>query len=271
MFLLKLFDGDAASSTAGAEGSTGATSSTETSSEAPKGDTGSQPEEEKLYTKTDMSNAVKERVKGFKTREAEANQKISQYSEIHKILSDRYGTDDIAELQNRLIGDDLYVEAESVKRNMSKEATKLQLEREWKEKREFARAEAERMEQEMQENVMRWRGEEAELQKTFPNFDLSEEFEDPQFAQLLMDGIPVRMAYIAMHGEDILKGGVQVAYEKGREAVASSIAANAARPLENGVSSKPAINTRKDISKLTKAEMDDIDTRVRRGERITFR
>lgn len=264
MFKLRLFDGEAAPSAAEAE------TSTETQSEGSNA-TGSQPEEEKLYTKTDMSNAVKERVKNYKAREAENAQKLGQYSELHRILSDRYGTDDIAELQNRIIGDDLYIEQESVKRNMSKEATRLQVEREYREKREFERARAEAEEAKRQADVLRWRGEEVELKKTFPNFDLSTEFEDPQFADLLMRGVPVRNAYMAIHAEDIIKGGVQVAFEKGKEAVASSIAANASRPLENGVSSKPAVNTRKDISKLTNAEMDEIDARVRRGERVDFR
>lgn len=264
MFYLKLFDEGAAP----AESSTAETSTSETAT----AETGSQPEEEKLYTKTDMSNAVKERVKNFKQREAEANQRISAYGELHRILADRYGTDDIAELQNRLIGDDLYIEQESIKRNMSKEATRLQVEREYREKREFERAKAEREEQERRENVLRWRREETELQKTFPSFDLNTEFEtNSKFAQRLMNGESVRDAYMVDHWEDVVKGGVQVAYEKGREAVANTIAANAGRPLENGVSSKPAVNTSKDVSKLTNAEMDDIDARVRRGERVTFR
>lgn len=268
MFLLNLFADGADSAPAGeaAEAST-ETSTSETSTEG----TGSQPEEEKLYTKTDMSNAVKERVKNFKAREAEANERINAYGELHRILADRYGTDDIEQLQERLLGDDLYIEQESIKRNMSKEATRLQIEREYREKREFERAKAEAEERERQENVTRWRNEEAELQKTFPNFDLTTEFEDPTFAQLLISGVPVRSAYMALHADDIIQGGVQVAFERGKEAVASSIQANAKRPLENGVSSKPAVNTKKDISKLTKAEMDDIDERVRRGERITFR
>lgn len=266
MFLLNLFADGADSAPAGES------ASADTSTETPTSDnTGSQPEEEKLYTKTDMSNAVKERVKNFKAREAEANQRINAYGELHRILADRYGTDDLAQLQERLLGDDLYIEQESIKRNMSKEATKLQIEREYREKREFERARAEAEERERQENVIRWRNEEAELQKTFPNFDLTTEFEDPTFAQMLMSGVPVRNAYMALHAEDIIQGGVQVAYEKGREAVASSIAANAGRPLENGVSNKPAVNTKKDVSKLTYAEMDDIDARVNRGERITFR
>lgn len=265
MFYLNLFDEGAESSPAEAE------SSTETSSETSTEETGSQPEEEKLYTKTDMSNAVKERVKNFKAREEQANQRISAYGELHRILADRYGTDDISQLQERLLGDDLYIEAESVKRNMSKEATKLQIEREYREKREFERARAEAEEAERQANVIKWRGEETELKKTFPNFDLNTEFEDPTFAQMLMSGIPVRSAYMAIHADDIIQGGVQVAFEKGKEAVAASIAANAKRPLENGVSSKPAVNTKKDISKLTNAEMDDIDARVRRGERVTLR
>ena len=263
MFKLFLFD-------EGGEAAAAPSTAPETPSDAPARDTGSQPEE-KLYTKTDMSNAVKERVKGFKAREAEANQKIASYGELHRILADRYGTDDIAELQNRIIGDDLYVEAESVKRNMSKEATKLQLEREYREKREFERAKAEADEAKRQADVLRWRGEEVELRKTFPSFDLSTEFENPAFANLLMNNIPVRDAYMAIHANDIFQGTVQHAFEKGKEAVAASIAANANRPLENGVSSKPAINTRKDISKLTNAEMDEIDAQVSRGERVTFR
>ena len=258
MFKLNLFDEGAESSTA------------ETPSASSPEETGSQPEE-KLYTKTDMSNAVKERVKSLKAKEAEANERLKSYDELHRRLAARYGTDDIAELQEKILSDDLFIESESVKRNMGKEATRLQIEREYRERRELERAREAQAEAERQKNVIQWRAEEAELQQTFPNFSLNEEWENPQFADLLMSGIPVRNAYMALHAEDIMQGSVQVAYEKGREAVASSIAANAGRPLENGVSSKPAVNTAKKISELTDSEMDAISERVRRGEKVYLR
>lgn len=252
----------------GGDASAESSAATETSSEESGVAT---QEEEKLYTKTDMSEAIKGRVKGLKARETELTEMLDKYKPISERLSVRYGTSDLDELVKMLDNDDSWLEAEAAKRGLTKEATKTVMEVE-REKRALAQREAEhRAELQRIENVTRWRAEERELRKTYPNFNLDEEFDDPRFSNLLFGGVSVEDAYMALHAKDIVRGGVQYAYEKGREAQADSIRANADRPLENGVSSKPAVNTKIDVSKLTNAELDAIEARVRAGERITLR
>lgn len=52
--------------------------------------------------------------------------------------------------------------------------------------------------------------------------------------------------------------------------VAKSIAANGARPTENGTGAQSAAVVKSDVSQLTRADRDEIRRRVARGEKIRF-
>ena len=83
------------------------------------------------YSK-EMSEAIKNRLKAQKGKEAELNAKIAQYEKLQKSLSKRYGTDDLVELDNRVRNDETWIRAEADRRGMSIEATKLQMELEYR-------------------------------------------------------------------------------------------------------------------------------------------
>lgn len=63
---------------------------------------------------------------------------------------------------------------------------------------------------------------------------------------------------------------MQYAAQTAAKRVADSVAANSKRPVENGVTSQGAVNSQTDVNKLTKAQREEIERRVARGERITF-
>ena len=216
------------------------------------------------YSK-EMSEAIKNRLKAQKGKEAELNARIAQYEKLQKSLSKRYGTDDLVELDNRVRNDEAWIRSEADRRGMSVEATKLQMELEYRDAQERERNEALAKEAEVQQNVLRWRGEELELRKTFPNFVLDEEFENPKFSDLLMRGWSVGDAYEAIHAKELIQGSMQHAYEKGRENLSNSIQANANRPTSNGVSSQGANITKYDFKKMSDDEFDKFREDLRAG------
>jgi hypothetical protein len=60
------------------------------------------------------------------------------------------------------------------------------------------------------------------------------------------------------------------AVQQTKEQTAKAVAANAARPTENSVSSQSAATVKKDFSKMSGAEIRDIRERVMRGEKFSF-
>ena len=148
---------------------------------------------------------------------------------------------------------------------MSVEATKLQMELEYRDAQERERNAAIAREAKFQSDVLRWRGEEIELRKTFPNFVLDEEFENPRFYDLITTGWSLEDAYEAVHAKELIQGSMQHAYEKGRENLSNSIQANANRPASNGVSSQGANITKYDFKKMTNEEFDKFREDVRAG------
>ena len=216
------------------------------------------------YSK-EMSEAIQKRLSKSKEKEAELNARISQFEALQKSLAKRYGTDDLLELDSRVRNDESWIKAEADRRGMSVEATKLQMELEYRDAQERERNEAIAREAKIQADVLRWRGEERELQKTFPNYVLDEEFENPRFYNLLTNGWSVGDAYEAVHAKELIQGSMQHAYEKGRENLSSSIQANANRPTSNGVSSQGANITQYDFKKMTDEEFDKFREDLRAG------
>ena len=72
------------------------------------------------------------------------------------------------------------------------------------------------------------------------------------------------------HFDDILSGAIQYTAQTVKDNLAASRAKRAARPAENGTHAGPAAVVKSDVSKLSKADMEEIDRRVLRGERISF-
>lgn len=216
------------------------------------------------YSK-EMSAAIQNRLSKSKEKEAELNNRINQYEGLRKSLAKRYGTDDLTELDNRVRNDEGWIKAEADRRGMSVEATKLQMELEYRDAQERERNAAIAREAKFQSDVLRWRGEEIELKKTFPNFVLDEEFENPRFYDLITTGWSLEDAYEAVHAKELIQGSMQHAYEKGRENLSNSIQANANRPTSNGVSSQGANITNYDFKKMSNEEFDKFREDVRAG------
>lgn len=189
------------------------------------------------------------------------------------LLAQRYGVDpgDIAALSKAIEEDNSYYETEAAARGISVEELKRieklerdsamlkNMEREQEAKR---RAEA---------DLSRWIAQGEAVKTKYPGFDLRNEINNtPRFLDLLKSGVDVESAYFVCHKDDIVSGAMQYTAKTIEEKVAKSVAANAKRPNENGVSATNTQRAKKDVASLTKADRQEIARRVARGEKIRF-
>ncbi len=107
----------------------------------------------------------------------------------------------------------------------------------------------------------------AKTKEAYPSFDLARECADPAFTNLIASGLSVKSAYEALHHGQIVAGAMQ--YAADRVAEAASRAAPP-RPVENGTAKGTAADLRRDVSKMSAAEIRDVLRRVERGEKIKF-
>jgi NAD(P)-dependent dehydrogenase (short-subunit alcohol dehydrogenase family) len=100
--------------------------------------------------------------------------------------------------------------------------------------------------------------------------DLNEEAKNPQFLRLLNSGVDVGTAFTVIHKDEIIPAAMQYTAKTVEQKMTNKIIAGGSRPTENGNSAQGAINSKSDVSLLTKADRDEIARRVARGEKITF-
>ena len=92
--------------------------------------------------------------------------------------------------------------------------------------------------------------------------------QNPKFVDLLRSNIDVRTAYEVLHKDEIIPAAMQFTAKTVEQKLANKIIAGSARPDENGIESSGAAVVKRDVSKLSDDEMDDIIRRVQQGERV---
>ena len=73
-----------------------------------------------------------------------------------------------------------------------------------------------------------------------------------------------------LHRDEINTAIAKNAAQAAGEQMKARIQTKGARPTENGTSSQSAVITKSDVHSLTKADRDEIERRVMRGEKIRF-
>lgn len=223
---------------------------------------------EQLYNDR-VSAAIQNRFKN----QADWQNVVAGYENALAPLIQHYGLEigDIEGLGRAINDDDsLYERAadeEGITTERYRENLRLQLEAQ----RGRTMMEEYERQQYQREMFEQWDAEAAELQQTFPNFDLVSEIEsNEEFEALLDSGVPVRQAFLATHVDDILSGAENYAVNETRQRVASSLNRAARRPVENGMVHGPASVRKSDPSKLTDEDMDEIFKQVREGKSFRF-
>lgn len=209
-----------------------------------------------------VQETVRRRMKGTQ----ETVDKYNSLVPLMELLGSKYGTSDIAALTKAVEEDNGLWEQEASERGISAEQLRQQkkLERDVK-----------LMEQRLAEDSQRQAYEQLhrqteELKNLYPNFDLDTELQNQNFVKMLRSGIDPKTAFEVIHHDEILPAAMQWAVQQTKEQTAKAVAANAARPTENSVSSQSAATVKKDFSKMSGAEIRDIRERVMRGEKFSF-
>lgn len=198
------------------------------------------------------------------TKELQARVDASQ--PIMDLLSQRYGVSDPAELMSAIESDTTYWQEVADEAGMTveqyKEFSRLKAENE-----KFYAEQQNRLEREQaKERAEKWYLESEALERKYPQFDLTEELNNPNFVAMIQNNVPMEDAYKVLHLDEINQQ-IQMATEK---AVTENIRAKGNRPQENGVSSQSATTIKKNVSALSKKDRADIAQRVARGEMISF-
>ena len=215
-----------------------------------------------------MQDTIQKRLKGTK----ETVDKYNALQPVLETLAKKHGVDasDIEALQKAIEADDYYFEDEALERGM----TVQQLKEVRSMERENAELRRQMQEQQTQENANKlyadWMNQAEETKKVYPSFDLRAEMENPKFVDLLRSNIDVRTAYEVLHKDDIIRGAMQFTAKTVESKIAKKVAANGARPAENGMSSGSTAVVKSDVSTLSKADRQEIIRRVQRGEKIRF-
>lgn len=130
--------------------------------------------------------------------------------------------------------------------------------------------EARQREAQVQARIQGWQAEEKALKGVYPQFDLDAELRNKDFVGLLQRGVTMKHAYEVIHMDDMMRGAMQYATAQAQAVTARNIQARGARPMEGAATGAAGVVTKSDVTKLTKADREEIARQVARGKTITF-
>lgn len=216
-----------------------------------------------------VQDTVQKRLKGTK----ETVEKYEALTPMLEMLAKKYGVDasDVKALNKAIEEDDSYYEQEAIDKGLSVEQLKeiRRMERENADLKK--RMEEQNAKDKANQLYSTWINQSEALKAVYPSFNLEAELQNNQFLDLLkIPGVDVRTAYELVHKDDIIAGAMQFTAKTVEQKIANKIAANGARPTENGMSSQSAAVVKSDVSALSKADRQEIIRRVARGEKIRF-
>ena len=219
-----------------------------------------------------MQDTIRNRLKGKDSQITELTEKQDAVTPILEMLGKKYGVDakDIEALNKAILDDDSYFEEEALQRGISVQ----QLKDIRKMERENADLRKQMQEKQTRENAdklySQWLQQEQDTKQVYPSFDMKTEMQNPKFVGLLRSNIDVKTAYEVVHKDEIIPAAMQFTAKTVESKIAKKIAAQGARPAENGMSSGSAAVVKSDVSQLSRADRDEIRRRVARGEKIRF-
>lgn len=199
-------------------------------------------------------------------------ERMGKVQPVLDLLMTKYGIqgDDYSALQKAIEGDDSQwieaADAAGMSVDQYRQFNQLQVQN----RALMQQQEAERRQQQIEAQVQKWTQEAEALKGRFPQLDLNQEIQNPEFARLLQANVPVETAYMAVHADDIVSAAMVNTARATEQKVADNIRANRARPAENGASSQSAFVYKNDVTKLSKADRAEAVRRAARGETISW-
>lgn len=115
-----------------------------------------------------------------------------------------------------------------------------------------------------------WEAEAARLKVKYPAFELDKVLNNPSVADMIRRGIGLEAAYRAAYFDHIMQQATAQTAQKVEQGVAARIQQRASRPGENGTRPGGAVTTHVDVASMSRRQLEDLERRARRGEKITL-
>lgn len=202
----------------------------------------------------------------------QAQEQLTEMQPILDILADKYGgnPEDVKSLLEAIQRDNSFYEEAATAQGLTVDQFKKMKELE----RENESLRRTREQVEAQKNAdkiySQWMQESETVKQIYPTFDFRTETQNEEFNSLLKHGIDVKTAYEVIHKDEIIGGAMQYAVQQARQKTVNDIQARGTRAKENGSSSQASAVVKTDVNSLTKADREEIERRVLRGEKIRF-
>lgn len=222
-----------------------------------------------------MQNAVTEA-----TRRLEASPAMKG---LMQALQEKYGTDanDLVALteavRNGAVKDDAYYEKLAMEKGVStktaRELDKLESQnKQLTEQQQLIRQMERQREQQARiaELQAGWDREAEQLKAQYPDFNMAEVLANPEVEKMMRSGVSMTNAYRSAYFDHILKQQQAVTAQQVEQGVVNRMQQRNARPGENGTRPGGAVQTKIDVSHMSRKEMEEMEKRVMRGEVITL-
>lgn len=222
-----------------------------------------------------MQNAVTEA-----TRRLEASPAMKG---LMQALQEKYGTDanDLAALteavRNGAVKDDAYYEKLAMEKGVStrtaRELDKLESQnKQLTEQQQLIRQMERQREQQARiaELQAGWDREAEQLKAQYPDFNMAEVLANPEVEKMMRSGVSMTNAYRSAYFDHILKQQQAATARQVEQGVVNRMQQRNARPGENGTRPGSAVQTKIDVSHMSRKEMEEMERRAMRGEVITL-
>ena len=222
-----------------------------------------------------MQNAVTEA-----TRRLEASPAMKG---LMQALQEKYGTDanDLVTLteavRNGAVKDDAYYEKLAMEKGVStrtaRELDKLESQNKYltEQQQMIQQMERQRAQQaRIAELQAGWDREAEQLKAQYPDFNMAEVLANPEVEKMMRSGVSMTNAYRSAYFDRILKQQQAVTAQQVEQGVVNRMQQRNARPGENGTRPGSAVQTKIDVSHMSRKEMEEMEKRVMRGEVITL-
>lgn len=222
-----------------------------------------------------MQNAVTEA-----TRRLEASPAMKG---LMQALQEKYGTDanDLVALteavRNGAVKDDAYYEKLAMEKGVStrtaRELDKLESQNKHltEQQQMIQQMERQRAQQaRIAELQAGWDREAEQLKAQYPDFNMAEVLANPEVEKMMRSGVSMTNAYRSAYFDHILKQQQAATARQVEQGVVNRMQQRNARPGENGTRPGGAVQTKIDVSHMSRKEMEEMEKRVMRGEVITL-
>ena len=198
-------------------------------------------------------------------------------------LQEKYGTDanDLAALTEAVrtgaVKDDAYYEKLAMEKGVStrtaRELDKLESQNKHltEQQQMIQQMERQRVQQaRIAELQAGWDREAEQLKAQYPDFNMAEVLANPEVEKMMRSGVSMTNAYRSAYFDHILKQQQAATARQVEQGVVNRMQQRNARPGENGTRPGGAVQTKIDVSHMSRKEMEEMEKRVMRGEVITL-